>query len=322
MIATGSPAGAGWSMGDMSVRSRIIGRVIAAYLAADVWYGRAGLRRSPGRRPRRAELYIQLDDPYSYLMTQVLPALGQRYNIEIIIYSVHDPRPEVTSEPALAECYAQADARELARFYALEPPAQAGPDGMHMDVDMPRRANVLLLCELDSKKTLRLVRALGAAIVARDEQALAPARGRGCRSRRSRPSGTAGAVRPVRPVRPARPARPARPHRSNRRRARRPLSPARGARSLPWRHDPLWRCLVLGDRSVVPSRGTAIPGHRCRVSQRAGRAPGCRAAASRRGYHRAGALSLVPQPVFVSGRGTRRVHCTSPRSFRLGEYVA
>lgn len=67
------------------------------------------------RRPHVVSVFLQLDDPYSYLLAYYLPSLLQHYDIELRVYlaeargGAYKPEPEMLAEYAVADC------RRLAR---------------------------------------------------------------------------------------------------------------------------------------------------------------------------------------------------------------
>lgn len=73
------------------------------------------IRRRLLRRPHVVSAYLQLDDPYSYLLSHYLPALKEHYGIRLDLYlsesrgGAYQPAPELLAE------YAVRDAGALAR---------------------------------------------------------------------------------------------------------------------------------------------------------------------------------------------------------------
>ncbi len=70
------------------------------------------------RRPHIVRVFLELDDPYSYLLSQYLPALEQSFDIELEVRLAealgegYRPRPDMWSEYAVVDC--ERLARELA----------------------------------------------------------------------------------------------------------------------------------------------------------------------------------------------------------------
>ena len=67
-------------------------------------------RRRLLRRPHVVSAFLQLDDPYSYLLAHYLPSLAQDYDIELRLYlseargGAYQPAPEMLSEYAARDC--------------------------------------------------------------------------------------------------------------------------------------------------------------------------------------------------------------------------
>ena len=70
------------------------------------------------RRPHKVRVFLELDDPYSYLLSQYLPALEESFDIELEVHPAealgegYRPRPDMWSEYAAVDC--ERLARELA----------------------------------------------------------------------------------------------------------------------------------------------------------------------------------------------------------------
>jgi 2-hydroxychromene-2-carboxylate isomerase len=67
-------------------------------------------RRRLFRRPHVVSAFLQLDDPYSYLLAHYLPNLAEHYDIELRLYlsdalgDEYQPAPELLAEYALKDC--------------------------------------------------------------------------------------------------------------------------------------------------------------------------------------------------------------------------
>lgn len=68
------------------------------------------IRRRMLRRPHTISAFLQLDDPYSYLLAHYLPALARHYDIELRLYLYdalgggYQPEPELLAEYAIMDC--------------------------------------------------------------------------------------------------------------------------------------------------------------------------------------------------------------------------
>jgi 2-hydroxychromene-2-carboxylate isomerase len=73
------------------------------------------LRRRLGRKRHVVSAFLQLDDPYSYLLARYLPELAETYDIELKVYlsqargDAYQPAPDMAAE------YAAMDAQRVAR---------------------------------------------------------------------------------------------------------------------------------------------------------------------------------------------------------------
>ena len=62
------------------------------------------LRRRLGRKGHVVSAFLQLDDPYSYLLSRYLPELASGYNIELRVYlsqargDAYQPAPDMAPE--------------------------------------------------------------------------------------------------------------------------------------------------------------------------------------------------------------------------------
>ncbi|WP_101674706.1 DsbA family protein [Alloalcanivorax mobilis] len=85
----------------------------------------ADWRRRLAGRPRQATFYFRLDDPYSWLLAQALPAFSNHFALAIrprvLLYLDRQMYPE----PEMLEQLAIEDAARLARFHGLRFPGHA-----------------------------------------------------------------------------------------------------------------------------------------------------------------------------------------------------
>ena len=87
----------------------------------------AARRRLRGQRPQ--VLYFhQVDDPYSHLTAQVLPALLERYDVDIVPYLVPPPSHAAAPEGERLAAYSRKDAALLAAVHGLSFAGQGAPD--------------------------------------------------------------------------------------------------------------------------------------------------------------------------------------------------
>lgn len=68
------------------------------------------IRRRLLRRPHVVSAFLQLDDPYAYLLAHYLPSLAEHYDIELRLYlaeargDAYQPAPEMLAEYAIKDC--------------------------------------------------------------------------------------------------------------------------------------------------------------------------------------------------------------------------
>jgi 2-hydroxychromene-2-carboxylate isomerase len=82
------------------------------------WRGAAALRRMRGGRPQ-VSYFHQVDDPYSHLAAQTLPALADRYDVDFVPHLVPAPAPAAAPEASRLAAYARKDAALLAAAHGL-----------------------------------------------------------------------------------------------------------------------------------------------------------------------------------------------------------
>jgi len=77
------------------------------------------MRRRVGRRKHVVSAFLQLDDPYSYLLSRYLPELASTYDIELDVHlsqargDAYQPAPDMAAE------YAAMDAQRVAREFGI-----------------------------------------------------------------------------------------------------------------------------------------------------------------------------------------------------------
>ncbi len=79
-------------------------------------------RRQARGEPHTVEYFHQVEDGYSHLAAQILPALAARYDIELICHLVTGPRGKNVAEPQLLLGLSRYDAFHVAPEYGLEFP--------------------------------------------------------------------------------------------------------------------------------------------------------------------------------------------------------
>jgi len=72
------------------------------------------------RKTPVADVYLALNDPYSFMLIQVLPEIEQRFNIKFKLFLVYESVPGVTIDPKLMRAWAIRDANFIADQYQLK----------------------------------------------------------------------------------------------------------------------------------------------------------------------------------------------------------
>ncbi|MEO1304729.1 MAG: hypothetical protein AAFV37_07130 [Pseudomonadota bacterium] len=100
---------------------------------------KAEAKRVKSGAPHTVEYFHQLDDPYSHLAAQVLPALAARYDIDLVVHLI--PATGGSSQPELEKLaiWARKDAELIAPHYGLafdaNYPVLPDPDLMRKAID-------------------------------------------------------------------------------------------------------------------------------------------------------------------------------------------
>ncbi len=100
------------------LRSRLVGLMIAPRTRR-LARRHAEWRRRVARRPHRVSAFLELDDPYSYLLSRFLPDLAAGYEIHLDVYLVAAPIAGFRPRPDLLADYAALDCRRVAEELGL-----------------------------------------------------------------------------------------------------------------------------------------------------------------------------------------------------------
>jgi 2-hydroxychromene-2-carboxylate isomerase len=108
--------------------SQLIAQAVTSpTLRALRWESAATLRRIRNARPQ-VFYFHQIDDPYSHLTAQSLPALVGLYDVDFVPYLVPAPGPAAAPEAARLSAYARKDAALLAAMHGLIFEGTRAPD--------------------------------------------------------------------------------------------------------------------------------------------------------------------------------------------------
>ncbi len=84
-------------------------------------------RRRVVGAPHRVHYFHQVDDPYGYLIAQVLERFVERYDVELVPWLVGPPPDEAAPDRARLEAFAQKDAADIAPHLGLNAPRHPAP---------------------------------------------------------------------------------------------------------------------------------------------------------------------------------------------------
>jgi 2-hydroxychromene-2-carboxylate isomerase len=107
----------------MSVKTLLMPYVTQKLFSRDTLLAKrrkAEKARLSAGRPHVVHYFHQVDDPYSALMVQVLPALAKRYSIELQAHVVSPPPDSAAPEREKLIDYSRKDAQALAGYRALQ----------------------------------------------------------------------------------------------------------------------------------------------------------------------------------------------------------
>lgn len=92
-------------------------------------------KRRLGAQPHVVSVWLRADDPYSYLLVQVLPRFLAHFDVTLQVHIINRHDDATTPAPAELAAYARQDAALLARRQALDFPEQAAtPDAADTDL--------------------------------------------------------------------------------------------------------------------------------------------------------------------------------------------
>ncbi len=96
---------------------------VNVYLGPGVLALRRGLHRLGRRGRRRVFAYLQIDDPYSVLLAQVLPDMAASFDVDVVVRHVPAPDAAFTPDAEHLASWALRDAVELAAEWGLQAPS-------------------------------------------------------------------------------------------------------------------------------------------------------------------------------------------------------
>ncbi|WP_396588627.1 DsbA family protein [Bermanella sp. R86510] len=109
----------------MAISSLVMPHV-AAFISSPFWRNRKRswhrVKRALLRRPPTITVFIHINDPYSYLLLQVLPSFMRRFHLKLVVKPILQRKQEMFPEPEMWQAYALEDAQQLAELYDLKQP--------------------------------------------------------------------------------------------------------------------------------------------------------------------------------------------------------
>lgn len=109
-----------------------IARGLASTRYRQLRRGCSAVRRAMSGESHRLEVFVRVDDPYSYLLVQVMAEFSSRFDLELCWRVITDSPAAMYPEKQMWRDYAARDAWQLARLYQLDFPSAA--------VDLPPAA--------------------------------------------------------------------------------------------------------------------------------------------------------------------------------------
>jgi 2-hydroxychromene-2-carboxylate isomerase len=94
---------------------------------------KAEARRQRDSAPHTVHFFFQVDDPYSLLAANALPALQARYGVQLQVHLVGPPADNAAPEREKLQAYSRKDAQRLAQRWSLpftDPGRQPGADAV------------------------------------------------------------------------------------------------------------------------------------------------------------------------------------------------
>ncbi len=105
---------------------KVLQPLVARFISSSILLGTKRwlleLRRWVLRQPHVISVFIRVDDPYSYLLLQVMPELEGRYRVEFRYHVVSGLQENMFPEPELWHENALKDSRHIAKLYQLDLP--------------------------------------------------------------------------------------------------------------------------------------------------------------------------------------------------------
>lgn len=96
-----------------------LARVLSSTSLLSLRRGYHGAKRRLAGRLHTLDVFIRVDDPYSYLLLQVMDDVCSRFNVEVKWWVIVESPEDMYPEKTMWREYACRDAEHLARLYNL-----------------------------------------------------------------------------------------------------------------------------------------------------------------------------------------------------------
>lgn len=121
----------------MSIKS-VVMPYVAAMISSPSWRNRrrrwAARKRKLLRRQPTLTVFIHINDPYSYILLQVLPRFVRRFHLKLVIKPILERQSDMFPEPKMWQSYALQDAQFLAKIYELNAPKEIALDDEQLEL--------------------------------------------------------------------------------------------------------------------------------------------------------------------------------------------
>ncbi len=156
----------------MIIAKRLLGKAINTWLGPTGDAARRAIENVKERitnQPRTLDVYLDIADPWSYLLAQAVTRLVQAYPVELGIHIVTAPASDVDAAPQLRTTHAVRDAHLLADYWDVEFPGKK-----EADPTMAREIGTAMIKDRPAADQLRAFLDLTGPLWAGDKKALGP----------------------------------------------------------------------------------------------------------------------------------------------------
>jgi 2-hydroxychromene-2-carboxylate isomerase len=154
----------------MIIAKRLKGKAISAWLGPTGEAARRaarGLRQQWTKAPQRLDVWLDINDAWSYFAAQIASRLVEAYPVELAVHLVSPPASDVDPAPVLRTKHAVRDAQLVAGYWNLDFPGKKEPDP-----NWVRDANSALIRPRPPRDQLRAALEMMNAIWSNDKKAL------------------------------------------------------------------------------------------------------------------------------------------------------